>query len=57
MPLFFDPSGKLTAYDSTTAAITPHPFVLIPPEIEYTDFPIDGITFYFTNNNILPREY
>jgi hypothetical protein len=26
--------------------------------IEYTDFPIDGITLYFTNNTILlPREY
>lgn len=28
------------------------------PQIEYTDFPANGITFYFTNNTILlPREY
>jgi hypothetical protein len=31
---------KSTAYDSITAAIAPHPWPLVPPEIEYTDFPL-----------------
>jgi hypothetical protein len=32
--------------------------VVYTKQIEYTDFPLDGITFYFTNNTILlPREY
>jgi len=41
---FFDVGGKSTAYDSTPAAIAPHPWTLIPPEIEYTDCPAAGIT-------------
>jgi hypothetical protein len=47
--------GKPTAYDSITAAIAPHPFTQIPPEIEYTDFPSDGITAYFANDTIPSR--
>ena len=32
--------------------------VVYSKEIEYTDFPLDGITLYFTNNTILlPSEY
>jgi len=32
--------------------------VIFSKEIEYTDFPPEGITLYFTNNTILlPREY
>ncbi|MGO8854766.1 MAG: DUF6876 family protein [Steroidobacteraceae bacterium] len=31
---------------------------MISPEIEYTDFPSDGITAYFANDTILlPSEY
>src|SRR5471032_2768997 len=32
--------------------------VIFSKEIPYTDFPLDGITLYFTNNTILlPSEY
>jgi hypothetical protein len=46
-----DQTGVLTCEDGNDN-------VVYTKEIEYTDFPLDGITFYFTNNTILlPREY
>ena len=46
-----DQSAVLTCDDGNDNVVYTKP-------IEYTDFPIDGITFYFTNNTILlPREY
>jgi hypothetical protein len=46
-----DQTGVLTCDDGNGR-------VILSKEIEYTDFPIDGITLYFTNNTILlPREY
>jgi hypothetical protein len=46
-----DQTGVLTCDDGNGR-------VIFSKEIEYTDFPIDGITLYFTNNTILlPREY
>jgi hypothetical protein len=46
-----DQSGVLTCEDGNDN-------VVYTKLIEYTDFPIDGITLYFTNNTILlPREY
>jgi len=46
-----DNSGTLTCDDGNGN-------VVYTKSIEYTDFPIDGITLYFTNNTILlPREY
>jgi hypothetical protein len=32
--------------------------VVFTKRLEYTDFPLDGVTLYFTNNtNLLPSEY
>jgi hypothetical protein len=46
-----DQSGILTCDDGND-------HVVYTKQIEYTDFPPDGITLYFTNNTILlPREY
>ena len=46
-----DQTGVLTCDDGNGNVIFSKP-------IEYTDFPIEGITLYFTNNTILlPREY
>ncbi len=46
-----DQTGVLTCDDGNGHVIFSKP-------IEYTDFPIDGITLYFTNNTILlPHEY
>ncbi|MGO8854767.1 MAG: DUF6876 family protein [Steroidobacteraceae bacterium] len=46
-----DQTGVLTCDDGNGN-------VVFSKAIEYTDFPIDGITLYFTNNTILlPREY
>ena len=46
-----DQTGVLTCEDGNDN-------VVYTKSIEYTDFPIDGITLYFTNNTILlPREY
>ena len=46
-----DQTGVLTCEDGNDN-------VVYTKLIEYTDFPIDGITLYFTNNTILlPREY
>jgi hypothetical protein len=46
-----DQTGVLTCEDGNDN-------VVYTKEIEYTDFPLDGITLYFTNNTILlPREY
>jgi len=46
-----DQTGVLTCEDGNDN-------VVYAKEIEYTDFPLDGITLYFTNNTILlPREY
>lgn len=46
-----DHSGVLTCEDGNGN-------VVYTKRIEYTDFPLDGITLYFTNNTILlPREY
>jgi hypothetical protein len=46
-----DQTGVLTCDDGNGNVVFSKP-------IEYTDFPIDGITLYFTNNTILlPREY
>jgi hypothetical protein len=46
-----DQTGVLTCDDGNGN-------VVYAKQIEYTDFPLDGITLYFTNNTILlPREY
>ncbi len=46
-----DQTGVLTCDDGNGR-------VIFSKEIPYTDFPLDGITLYFTNNTILlPREY
>jgi hypothetical protein len=46
-----DQTGVLTCEDGNDN-------VVYTKLIGYTDFPIDGITLYFTNNTILlPREY
>jgi hypothetical protein len=46
-----DQTGLLTCDDGNG-------HVIFSKEIEYTDFPLDAITLYFTNNTILlPREY
>jgi hypothetical protein len=46
-----DQTGILTCDDGNDN-------VVYTKEIEYTDFPPDGITLYFTNNTILlPSEY
>jgi hypothetical protein len=46
-----DQTGVLTCDDGNGR-------VIFSKEIEYTDFPPEGITLYFTNNTILlPREY
>jgi hypothetical protein len=46
-----DHSGILTCDDGND-------HVVYTKQIEYTDFPPEGITFYFTNNTILlPSEY
>ena len=46
-----DQTGVLTCDDGNG-------IVLYTKGIEFTDFPLDGITLYFTNNTILlPREY
>ena len=52
---------KLTVNADQTAVLTcddGNGNVVYTKQIEYTDFPPDGITLYFTNNTILlPREY
>ena len=52
---------KLTVNADQTAVLTcedGNDNVVYTKKIEYTDFPPDGITLYFTNNTILlPREY
>jgi hypothetical protein len=52
---------KLAVNDDRSAVLTcddGNGRVIFSKEIEYTDFPIDGITLYFANNTILlPREY
>jgi phage baseplate assembly protein gpV len=52
---------KLTVNADQTAVLTcddGNGNVVYTKKIEHTDFPIDGITLYFTNNTILlPREY
>jgi hypothetical protein len=46
-----DNSGTLTCDDGNDN-------VVYTKRIAFTDFPLDGITFYFTNNTILlPSEY
>jgi hypothetical protein len=46
-----DQTGVLTCDDGNGR-------VIFSKQIEYTDFPMDGITLYFTNNTILlPGEY
>jgi hypothetical protein len=46
-----DQTGVLTCDDSNGR-------VIFSKELEYTDFPLGGITLYFTNNTILlPSEY
>jgi hypothetical protein len=46
-----DQTGVLTCDDGNGN-------VVYAKQIEYTDFPPDGITLYFTNNTILlPSEY
>ena len=46
-----DQTGVLTCEDGNDN-------VVYTKELEYTDFPLDGITLYFTNNTILlPSEY
>jgi len=46
-----DQTGVLTCEDGNDN-------VVYTKQIEYTDFPSDGITLWFTNNTILlPREY
>lgn len=46
-----DHSGVLTCEDGNDR-------VVYTKEIEYTDFPLEGITLWFTNNTILlPAEY
>jgi hypothetical protein len=46
-----DQTGVLTCDDGNGN-------VVYAKQIEYTDFPLDGITLYFTNNTILlPPEY
>jgi hypothetical protein len=46
-----DQTGVLTCDDG-------YGHVIFSKQIEYTDFPLDGISLYFTNNTIpLPREY
>src|ERR1017187_3158000 len=46
-----DQTGVLTCDDGNDN-------VVYTKQIDYTDFPLDGITLYFTNNTILlPREY
>ena len=52
---------KLTVRLDRTAVLTcddGNGKIVFSKEIEYTDFPLDEITFYFTNNTILlPSEY
>ena len=52
---------KLTVRPTRTAVLTcedGNEKVVFTKEIEYTDFPLDEITFYFTDNTILlPSEY
>lgn len=52
---------KLTVNADQTAVLTcddGNGNVVYTKQIEFTDFPPDGITLYFTNNTILlPREY
>jgi hypothetical protein len=46
-----DQTGVLTCDDGNGR-------VIFSKELEYTDFPPDGVTLYFTNNTILlPSEY
>jgi hypothetical protein len=46
-----DQTGVLTCEDGNDN-------IVYTKSIEYTDFPIEGITLWFTNNTILlPREY
>jgi hypothetical protein len=46
-----DQTGVLTCDDGNGR-------VVFRKALDYTDFPLDGITLYFTNNTILlPREY
>jgi hypothetical protein len=51
----------LTVHPDKTATLTcddGNGNVIMSKEIEYADFPLDTITFYFANNVIhLPREY
>ena len=51
----------LTVHSDKTATLTcgdGNGNAVFSKEIEYTDFPLDAITFYFTNNVIhLPSEY
>ena len=52
---------KLTVRPDRSATLTcedGNGKIVFSKEIEYTDFPLDAITFYFTNNTILlPSEY
>lgn len=50
---------KLAVKDSTaTLTCEDDEHILYSKAIEYTDFPEDGVTFYFCNNVILlPSEY
>jgi hypothetical protein len=52
---------RLTVAADKTATLTcddGNDRVVFTKQIEYTDFPLDGIRFYFTNNTILlPSEY
>ena len=46
-----DHTGVLTCEDGNDN-------IVYTKQIEYTDFPVEGITLYFTNNTILlPLEY
>jgi hypothetical protein len=52
---------KLAVHSNRTATLTcddGNGNIVFTKEIEYTDFPLDGITLYFANNVIhLPSEY
>jgi len=52
---------KLAVHANSSATLTcddGNGNVVYTKQIEYTDFPLDGITLYFTNNTILlPSEY
>ncbi len=52
---------KLSVRPNRTAMLTcddGNGKIVFSKEIEYTDFPLDEITFYFTNNTmLLPSEY